>query len=180
MQRRSEIHSNQAFEGVKFISIVNSTDIFGISFLTPDFLFSIMSYRKYHCRWSTKHERPSFGQQDIHNRIKTPIEDLCCSEPGYLTEVIHIFITWGDLVSTLWNVWVIQTQQICSIGLNIPKNKNKKNEDKKHTEKQNFLALACLFTNSRHDGIGWEICNAIEIQNNETFESFLVERSWNQ
>ena len=131
MQRRSEIHSNQAFEGVKFISIVNSTDIFGISFLTPDFLFSIMSYRKCHCRWSTKHERPYFGQQDIHNGIKTPIGDLCCSEPGYLTskEVIHMFITWGDLVSSLWNVWVSQTQQICSSGLNWPKIENKKNED---------------------------------------------------
>ena len=171
MQWRSEIHSDQAFEGVRFISVANSSDIFGISFLTPDFLFSIMSYRKCHCRWYTKHERPSLGHQDTHNGIKTPIGDLCCSEPWYLTskEVLHMFITWGDLVSTLWNVWVSQTQQVCSSGLNRPKNENEKNEDRKQTEKQNFLALACLFTNSKHDGIGWEICNAIEIRNNETF-----------
>ena len=68
-QERSESLSNQAFEGVKFMTIVNSSDIFGISFLTSNFLFWRMSYRKYCFRWSIKHVRPSFGQEDIHNKI---------------------------------------------------------------------------------------------------------------
>ena len=38
--------------------------LFSVSFLTSNFLFSGMSYHKCHCRWSIKHARPSFGQQD--------------------------------------------------------------------------------------------------------------------
>ena len=66
-QGRSDTPSNQAFEGVKFITIVNSSDISGISFLMANFLFPRMSHCKCHCRWSIKYACPSFGQQDTHN-----------------------------------------------------------------------------------------------------------------
>ena len=65
----SETLSNQAFEGVKrqVSTIVNPSDIFGISFLTSYFLFLRMSYHKFLCRWAIKHMHPSFGQRNINN-----------------------------------------------------------------------------------------------------------------
>ena len=42
--------------------------IFSVSFLTSKHLLSRMSYYKWHCPWSMKHARPSFGQRDIRNR----------------------------------------------------------------------------------------------------------------
>ena len=53
-------------------------------------------------------------------------------------------------------VWVSQTLQICSSGLNRPKNENKENErkteskpkDREQAEKQNFLAFGDLVKNS--------------------------------
>ena len=43
-------------------------------------------------------------------------------------DMIHMFVTYGDLVSTFWGVWVSQTLQICDSDLNKPENENEKNE----------------------------------------------------
>ena len=67
--------SNQAFEGVKFITIVKSFDIFG-KFLTSHFLSSKMSCSRYLCQWSIKHARPFFGQQDIRNEKSAHVRDF--------------------------------------------------------------------------------------------------------
>ena len=73
--------SNQTFEGAKFTTIGNASSIF---LLTLNFLFSIMSYHKFHCQWSIKHAHPSFGQRrKIYGTKNKHL--LCCSEPGYLT-----------------------------------------------------------------------------------------------
>ena len=66
-QGTSDTSWNQAFETVKFMTIVNSSGIFGICFLTSNFLFLRMSYRKCYCPWSIEHARPSFGLQDLRS-----------------------------------------------------------------------------------------------------------------
>ena len=45
-------------------------------------------------------------------------------------EMIHMFDTYGDLVSTFSGVWISQILQICSSGLNRPENENERNETK--------------------------------------------------
>ena len=59
-------------------------------------------------------------------------KDLCDIEPGYHSpkEIIHIFVTYGDLVSTFWQAWLSQTLQFCGSGLNRPQNENEKNKTK--------------------------------------------------
>ena len=90
---RSEIPSNQVFEGVKFMTTVKASDI-SVSFLTSDFLFSRMSYHKCHCRWSIKHARPSFGQQDYatENIHLSGIYAVVNQVTLRLKEIIHMFI----------------------------------------------------------------------------------------
>ena len=45
-------------------------------------------------------------------------------------DMIHMFVTYGDLVSTFWGVWVSQTLQICGSGLNRLENENEKLKQK--------------------------------------------------
>ena len=90
--------------------------------------------------------------------------------------------------------------QICSSGLNRPKNEKKKNERKtEQAEKHNFLTLGDLvrssnkifigsqrfffFCQKKEDMMEWprdRLCNITEIKNIEMIQLFLVERSWNQ
>ena len=93
-------------------------------------------------------------------------------------------------------VRVSQTLQICSSGLNRPKNERKtkrKARNRTFSRKVTLWGLAikfspkfkgCLFANRKKTWWnGWEVmrlCNAIEIKNNEMIQSFLVETSWNQ
>ena len=56
-------------EGLNLLYIINFSNIFDIGFYMSNFLFSTMSYCKCYCRWSIKHARPCFGQEDIHNGI---------------------------------------------------------------------------------------------------------------
>ena len=81
----SETPSNQAFEGVTFITIVNS-----------NFLSSRMSYSRRYCWWSIKHVRRSFGQQFFWLRIYTVVYQATLSPK----EIIHMFVAQSDLGST--------------------------------------------------------------------------------
>ena len=58
-------------------------------------------------------------------------------------DMIQMFVTYGELVSIFWGVWVSRTLQICSSGLNRPKKTERKKlkKDRKQREKQNFLAF---------------------------------------
>ena len=104
--------------------------IISVSFLTSNFLFLKMSYYKWHCWWSIKHTRPSFGQQDIHNGKWTSVRDLCSSESGYPTHEkgnSSLTVTW--LVHFV-EVWVSQTCKfavVISIG---QKTKTKKTKER--------------------------------------------------
>ena len=76
--------SNQAFEGVKFVTIVNAFDNFGKFFdvkffilenVLPQMPLSVIYQTRASFFWSTR----------LRNGKYTPFRDLCCSEPGYLT-----------------------------------------------------------------------------------------------
>ena len=108
--------------------IVNSFDLFGISFLKSDFLFLRMSYRKCYCRWSINPSRPSFGQQDIHS----------CSAPGYFTPK-------GDDSCAPFLGWL---SQYFLMGLSRKKYRKRQKKGRKQTEKYNFLALSDLVGSS--------------------------------
>ena len=58
-QGRSKTPSNQAFEGVKFMTIVNASDIFGKFFEVKSFILENVIPQM---PLSIKHSRPSFGQ----------------------------------------------------------------------------------------------------------------------
>ena len=66
-------------------------------------------------------------------------------------EMILMFVTYGDLVSTFWGVWVSQTLQICGSGFNSPekKKREKRKNDLKQREEQMLLALGDLMRSSK-------------------------------
>ena len=67
MQERSETPSKQAFEGVKSMTIVNASDIFG-KFFWDQFFYSGECHNTNTTLDNvSKHARSSFGQQDIRN-----------------------------------------------------------------------------------------------------------------
>ena len=83
-QGRSGTPSNQVFERVKFMTIVQASDIFGNFFdvkffilenVIPQMSLSVISLTRASFFWSTR----------LRNGKHTPVRDLCCSEPGYLT-----------------------------------------------------------------------------------------------
>ena len=81
---RSEILSNQVFEGVKFMTIVKASDIFGKFFdvrffilenVIPQMPLPVIYQTRASFFWSTR----------LCNGKYTSARDLCCSEPAYLT-----------------------------------------------------------------------------------------------
>ena len=54
-------------------------------------------------------------------------------------DMIHIFVTSGDLVSTFSEFCVSQTPQICGCGLKRPKNKNRKKNKKIESRQKNKI-----------------------------------------
>ena len=84
LQGRSETPSNQVFEGVKYITIVNTSDIFGKFFDVKFFILEdVIPRMPLSVIYQTR--APFFWSTRLHNGKHTFVRDLCCSEPGYLT-----------------------------------------------------------------------------------------------
>ena len=80
----SDTSSNQAFEVVKIMRIVNASDIFNKFF---DVKFFILENVIPQMPLSVIYQTPAsfFWSTRLRNGKYIPVRNLCCSEPGYLT-----------------------------------------------------------------------------------------------
>ena len=134
-QGRSETPSNQVFEGVKFITTVNSSNIYNFLFYSREchtvnvtdlsLVFLLVSN--------------IYKMENKHLLGTYAVVDQVTLLPK---EVNHKFVAYDDLVRTIWWVWVTQVVKIFSSSLNMPKNE-RKTENRAKT-KVYFLALGDL------------------------------------